>query len=110
MENIIIFIAVVINVIVLICFFVLCSQVSHIRKVLKPRSNTYEELDVLIALGQKEKAKSVLINLILSDNVFDFESPTEESIKATVKRYKKYMDEVSLEFDAQKFIEARKNF
>lgn len=102
----------ILELVLLICFFVLCSNVSKIKKVLTPSGNPPTQDTVYamsIAAGDKEKAKSVLMEIILSDPAIqETINQSGDILKNVLAKYNKAMKEVGLEIDSQKAFEMKK--
>lgn len=112
-ENTII-ISAVIEIIALICFFILCFNISKIRKKLIISDNFPGMFAMYIALGDKEKARKLLYNAISKESEFfasfcnNGNNSTQRSILK--RKYKPYLNALDIEFDFEivdKFIQSR---
>ena len=96
--NTILILSLILNVITLICFFILCSNISHIkRKLCDEDSRVETRVKFLLKYGNKEMAKKYFVknamkNKIFSDEFHDddyvlgeVESKNEEVIKTLDK-------------------------
>ena len=50
-------ISAIVEIIILICFFVLCANVGKIKKILEQKQDFNAKFDFLINIGEKEKAR-----------------------------------------------------
>ena len=50
----------IVEIITLICFFVLCSNVSKIKKTIEQKQDFSAKFDFLINIGEKEKRTRIL--------------------------------------------------
>ena len=104
----------ILELVLLICFFVLCSNVTKIKKMVSPSGNPptpYTMYAIYLAAGDKEKAKSVLMEIILADpNVHETINRSADILKNVLARYDKAMKEVGLEIDPQKAFESKSLF
>lgn len=104
----------ILELVLLICFFVLCSNVAKIKKMVSPSGNPptpYTMYAMYLAAGDKEKAKSVLMEIILADpNVQETINRSSDILKNVLARYDKAMKEVGLEIDPQKAFESKSLF
>lgn len=66
----ILILAAVIEVIILICFFILCSNVNDMKKIIVPNNNFRPLFLLYYSIGEKEKAKELLLKAISLDDVF----------------------------------------
>lgn len=105
LETVLILLA-VLNVLILFCFFVLCSNVSSIKNKLSDVDISREnKFNFYLASGQMEKAKDMLSKMILADNLWEYIANNEkkelrdESRKKIMHKYKNKMDAVGLILD-----------
>lgn len=97
----------IINIVILICFFGLCSNVSSIKKSISHSNSWNEEFVFYYSVGQIEDAKKILLKAITKDEFFliafysylDNKKYAQEQIE---KRYKKYLDLVDVKIDFNK--------
>lgn len=75
----------IIAIIVLIRFFILCSDVSTIKKHLIQSKDFNAKFNFLMEIGEKEKAREILINRILSNHMI-FSSQTDENDESKLKK------------------------
>ena len=113
-SDIIIIIAGVLQLIMIICFFYLCFNVSRLKKRVAPCNNFKNLMSGLIAMNKKDQARDILVNEILSQLYslnesisFDSTSLSEKDVDLHIKKYKKYMTLLDVEFDSGKFLEIR---
>ncbi len=93
-QNIII-LAAIIEIIVLICFFVLCSDVNKIKKYLTQSSDFESKFKFLMSVGEKEKAREILINtMLLNSKIFSLDVPGDADTKGK-KCFEKYSEELA---------------
>lgn len=104
----------ILEIVILICFFVLCSNVSKIKKVLTPSGCTpspQTKFSMFVAAGEKEKAKAALMEIILADpSVQDYVGYDANVFKNVLAKYDKQMKEVGLEIDPQKACDIKNLF
>ena len=104
----------ILDLITLICFFVLCSNVSKIKKVVTPSGNApspQAAFSMYLAAGDTEKAKAVLMEIILADpNVQMYIGRDAKLLGNVLKRYDRQMKAVGLEIDTVKAGEAKSWF
>lgn len=104
----------ILEIIILICFFVLCSNVSKIKKVLTPGGTVSSPQTVFamyVAAGDTEKAKAVLMEIILADaDVQTCINRNGEVLGNVLARYNRQMKEVGLEIDPEKAYSVNKLF
>ena len=60
----------ILNFIMLICFFTLCRNVSSIKKSIAPNDNFGALFILYCSVGEKEKAKEILLKQITMDSMF----------------------------------------
>ena len=93
-------ISAIIEIIILICFFVLCSNVSKIKKTIEQKHDFSAKFDFLINIGEKEKARDLLIKRILNNNgIFSSEViwSSKEKTEMCFKTYKDELEAVGIE-------------
>lgn len=104
----------ILEIIILICFFVLCSNVSKIKKVLTPGGTVSSPQTVFamyVAAGDTEKAKAVLMEIILADaDVQACINRNGEVLGNVLARYNRQMKEIGLEIDPEKAYSVKKLF
>ena len=84
----------IIEVIILICFFVLCANVAKIKKHLIQKTDFDSKFKFLMNIGEKEKAHEILINRILSNNgIFSKENYFWDAKTKTKMCFTTYGDE-----------------
>lgn len=96
----------IIELITLICFFVLCSNVGTLkRKLLHNGATDSSMFSIYMVMGDKENAKKILIRMILSDSqIQNALNSTPDNLQNAMAKYSKPMKEVGLTFDANKAI------
>lgn len=104
--DVIILLTAIIELVTLICFFVLCSNVGALKKRLLNNGVANSSMFALyMTLGEKERAKKVLIDIILSDSqVQSAMNSTPDNLQNAISKYSIPMKEVGLTFDATKAI------
>lgn len=104
----------ILELVLLICFFVLCSNVSKIKKAVSPGGDpptSYTKFAMYLASGDKEKAKLELMNMILAEYLVQENiNRNPELLKNVLSRYDKAMKEVGLVIDPQKAFETKNLF
>lgn len=104
----------IVELIMLICFFVLCANISKIKKVIMPSGSTptpQTAFAMYVAAGDTEKAKAVLMEIILADaDVQDCIYRNGEVLGNVLARYNRQMKEVGLEIDPEKAYSVKKLF
>ena len=104
----------ILEIVILICFFVLCSNVSKIKKVLTPGGSVSTPQTVFamyVAAGDTVKAKEVLMGIIFADpDVQTCINRSGEVLGNVLARYSRQMKEVGLEIDPQKAYDVKKMF
>lgn len=110
--EIIIFLTAIIEVITLVCFFILCSNVGELkRRLLNNGATCTSMFSMYMAMGDKESAKRALIKVILADTqVQNALNSTPEHLLKVMAKYSKQMKEVDLIFDANKAIVCKNMF
>ena len=109
LETIII-VSAVLEVVTLVCFFVLCANVSSIKKKLGNNGIAPSSAFAMyIGMGEKEKAKKVLIDMIFADSDIHWTvAASADSLKNVMGKYGAMLKEVDIHFDAEKAFNARK--
>lgn len=95
----ILIVSLIINIVVLICFFILCSNVSKIKHSLSGESSFESSFWFLVSVNEKERAKKLLIDKMMNDANLDQCFFKDKSMRDLGRRnfediYKKYMDSV----------------
>lgn len=105
-----IYLTAILEVVTLICFFVLCSNVGAIKKRLSRDGATpTSAFSLYMGLGEIEKAKQVLIEMILADTaVQNTLTVSPEALKGAMAKYNGMMKEIGLVFDAEKAFQSKK--
>lgn len=111
LETIIILSA-ILELITLICFFVLCANVSSIKKKLRNNGATPSfAFSMYLGMGEKEKAKNVLIEMILADEIIQRAIiDNVGDLKSVMGKYEPMLKEVDLVFDAEKAFNSKKRY
>lgn len=104
----------ILELILLVCFFILCNNVSKIKKMISPSESVPPPslvYSLALASGDVEKAKSALINIILEDaDVQACINRKPDILKNVLEKYAQPMKEVGLEIDAEKACELKRLF
>ncbi len=102
----------VLEVVTLICFFVLCVNVSSIKKKLRNNgADPSSAFAMYIGMGEKDKAKKVLIDMIFADEVVRGAIATNAGdLKSVMGKYEPMLKEVDLVFDAEKAFNSKKRY
>lgn len=105
--NDIIILTALIQVVTLICFFVLCTNVSTIKKEIQAPQPFGAAFNFYLSIGQAEKAKELLIRAIMNEEVFKTAFFSNRSDKGNAqayieKKYKRYFDAIGLKVDFEK--------
>ena len=90
----------IIEVITLICFFVLYANVAKIKKLLENKDDFTSKFKFLMNIGETEKAHDYLLNRILNNNgIFTTEVvwDAEEKTKMCFKTYGEEMKALGIE-------------
>lgn len=103
---------IVINLIVLICFFILCSNVSKMKKVMHPQNSFGAMFNFYYSIGDIDKAKELLFREVLNDEYLEAALWTkaeyrQRSQKMLEEKYTPYFNKVGITLDfakAGKFI------
>lgn len=116
MENleIIFWLSAILQVIILICFFALCGNVSKIKRVVTPSGNPptpQTAFSLYLSTGDVEKAKAVLMEIILSEpHVQMCIGRDVDGLQNVLKRYDRQMKAVGLDIDAKKAVDVKNWF
>lgn len=102
----------ILNVVTLICYFVLCFNVSVIKKRMKYYGASQSTaFSVYISLGMYEKAKEILVEMILSDDDVRHSLTTNiESLQNVMGKYFRMLKLVDMTFDAEKAFNTKQLF
>lgn len=107
----IIILSAILELITLICFFVLCSNVSAIRKKLcKDDILSSSLIAMYMGLGEKEKAREALIECIVSKSTLREHLLNDNGANMSLAPYRKLMKELDVEFDAEIAKDIKKKF
>ena len=100
----------VLQVIILICFFVLCSNVSSIKaKVCRDGAPISTVVATLLAAGEKERAKAELLEFLIAKmNNSYVNAGSEVDIDNILNPYKGLMKAVDLNFDVKVMSQVKK--
>lgn len=98
--------------ITLICFFFLCSNVSKIRKKLDlDGTSPFTAISIYLAAGNKAKAQQLLLEYILADyNVRDAVNSSPANLKSALAKYKNLMEITGLTIDEELASKTKKLF
>lgn len=109
-----IWLSAILELVLLICFFVLCSNVSKIKKAVSSSGEpptSYTKFAMFLAAGDKEKAKLELMNMIMSEYLLQANiNRNPEILKTVLAKYDKAMKEVDLKIDPQTVYETKNLF
>lgn len=100
----IIIIGAIIQLITLICFFVLCANVSKISKSISGK-NTFDSMfKMYLSLGETEKAKKLLLNEMKNDDCLQQCFCETDGLKAGARakltgEYAKYIKVLGMDFN-----------
>ena len=102
----------ILELIIIICFFILCNNVSLIRK-----RQSYSDrpisvvIAVLLAAGEKEKAK-VIMTEYLTDRIASLPGvlPDRVDIENVLKQHASILKTLDINFDVDLFITSRTSF
>ena len=104
----------ILQLILLVCFFILCSNVAKIKGIMTPNGATPPPSTVYslaLAAGAVERAKNALMDIILSDaDVQVCIKRKPDLLKNVLEKYSKQMKEVGLEIDTNKAHELKEMF
>lgn len=100
-------ISVIINVIVLICFFILCSNIAKIKKNIHSMEHFEARFNFLYGVGELVEARKLLLQKIQllenADEAFfckqDYKKNSREYIE---RKYKPYFDKLEMHIDYNK--------
>lgn len=105
LESIVI-ISAIIQIVVLICFFSLCSTVNSIKSRIGGTETTrMDKFNIYIMMGQIDKAKDILSQMIISESewehVFNHKYPAlmDKSRKSLQTKYEELLNLVDLKLD-----------
>lgn len=94
------------EVITLICFFVLCSNVSSIKQRIGGTEFTrIKKIDSFILAGQTDRAKDLLVEMMMYEPEWVFisyyrnEKEMNQSRERLEKKYKAYLDVLNIKLD-----------
>jgi hypothetical protein len=93
-------ISTIIQIILIVCFFILCLDVSKIRKRLTRQYDFESRFNFLISIGEKEKAKEMLLERILTnDIIFDkkMQLTTEARANKAAELYAKELEALGID-------------
>lgn len=105
--EILFWVSIIINVIILICFFVLCSNVAKIKKKATDVERFEARFNFLYGIGELEEAKKLLLMKVqimenLDEAFFCKENYRENSRTVIRKKFKPYFDRLGLQIDYEK--------
>lgn len=107
----IIILSALLELVTLICFFVLCSNVSAIRKKLcKDDILSSSLIAMYMGLGEKSKAREALIDHIVSKSNLRENLLNDNGANVSLAPYRKLMKELDVEFDAEIAKDIKKKF
>ena len=90
-----IFIIIVLEIIILIYFFGLCSDIKRIKNKIAPNEDVWSKVLFLLSIGEQQKARDLYIKSIINSDVFvnDYKSVHEkmESVKKIYGEGLKYL-------------------
>ena len=99
----------IIEVVTLICFFVLCNNVAKIRKRI---CKDYLPISTILAIyegfGDKENSRKALIDHIIHETNINEHMSRTEDINKVLNQYKNIMNELDITFDAEKAREIKR--
>ena len=93
-------ISTIIQIILIVCFFILCLDVSKIRKRLTRQYDFESRFNFLISIGEKEKAKDLLLErIITNDNIFNEHIQLSSELRANraAKLYAKELEALGID-------------
>lgn len=100
----------IIELVILICFFVLCSNVAKIRKrICKDNVPISTAIAIYMGFGEKEKAREAFIEHIIYGTEINENMSRTEDINSILRPYKSLMDELEITFDAEKAREVKRS-
>lgn len=98
--EVVFFISTIIQIVILVCFFMLCSNVSKIKKTLTQQYDFESRFNFLIKIGEKEKAKDLLLErIITNDNIFNEHIQLSSELRANraAKLYAKELEALGID-------------
>lgn len=102
---------VILSVVLLICFFKLCLNVSKIRKKFVPNESFNASFSMYLAMGDKENARKLLYEEICKQQefiiAFYYNGNNKEARTALKNRFKAHLEALGIDFDfseSDKFI------
>lgn len=102
METII-YLQAILELVILICFFLLCHNVSKIKKRFVVDKDINAAFSMYISLGEYEKAKELLFHEIMKQNEYIASftyNGNNSAQRAVLKRtFKPYFDALNIDFD-----------
>lgn len=105
MDTLIIVIACIVQVIILICFFVLCARIGRIKRFYCPELNR-ASFSLLLYLGRKDDATRMLFEALSKEEDFIFAFHSNNGVdkaRANLKeKYQNYFDALGIELDFDK--------
>lgn len=100
MEVFFYFLSIVWSVLCLVLFFKIwgmCNDVSKIKSQLDRNDDFFTKIDFLLRIGEKEKAKEILISKILSDEfIFNTSSTPVEKMEALSNKYQEEFQKLGI--------------
>ena len=76
----------------------MCNDVNKIKNQIDRNDDFSTRIDFLLRIGEKEKAKEILINRILSDeSIFNTTSTPVEKIEEICERYKDELETLGIQ-------------
>lgn len=105
METVL-FLSAILELILLICFFVLCSRIGKIKKNFYPELN-YARFCLLLYLGRRDDATRMLYTAVSEDEDFVYAFHTDNKAAERAREnmqasYGKYFSALGLELDFEK--------
>lgn len=100
-------IALVINIIVLVAFFILCNHVAKLKKGLLVKGDFKAQFNFYYSIGDMDRAKECLFKQIINDEFlneafFTKANYTKEMRGYFLKRYQPYLEMLDLKCDFDK--------
>ena len=96
----------ILSLVVLICFFSLCSNVSKLKKKFYPSDNFGAYFSMLVAMHQIEEAKKLLMEEISKDSLFErafyYGGDSSDIREKLKKKYEAYLIMVNITLDFNK--------
>ena len=75
----------------------MCNDVSKIKSQLDRNDDFFTKIDFLLSIGEKEKAKEILISKILSDEfIFNTSSTPVEKMEAISNKYQEEFNRLGI--------------